>query len=198
MQIGVLALQGDFALHSRFIAALGHTPVEIRNRCRLDEFQGIIIPGGESTTLHLMLHSTGLWEPLTRALERGLPVWGTCAGAILLGHGSERPQPRLGTIDVEIVRNAYGRQVDSFVAPVQVSFLNDDFPGVFIRAPKIVNTGSKVEVMGKLESQPVMARQGSVLVTTFHPELTPDSRIHSYFIDHICTQSREDAGIVAG
>jgi len=185
-KIGVLAIQGDFSLHRRALEKLGVESAEIRRASELAGLNGIIIPGGESTTFHKLLTESDLGDALLRELRNGLPAWGTCAGAIILGYGEGRPQPRWRLIDVEVARNAYGRQVDSFVAPISFKGIAGDFPAVFIRAPRFISVGAGVEVMARLNKEPVAASQGNVFVTSFHPELTEDPRMHRYFLDRFC------------
>ncbi|MBT3231690.1 MAG: pyridoxal 5'-phosphate synthase glutaminase subunit PdxT [Calditrichaeota bacterium] len=185
MKIGVLAIQGGFSLHSRILQKLTTETKEIRLPKDLDGIDGLIIPGGESTTLSLLMKKYNLFEPIKSQVRSGLPVWGTCAGAIMLGYGEGTPQPRFDLINVEISRNAYGRQMDSFVAPLEISKFSKDFPGVFIRAPKLLKVDSSVEILAYYKGEPVMALQDNILVTSFHPELTTDIRIHEFFIKHI-------------
>ncbi len=190
MRIGVLAVQGDFERHIKMIDNLGCDAVEVRYSREIEGLKGLIIPGGESTTFHLMLSQSDLGKRIEQVIIAGLPVWGTCAGAILLGKGAEPPQPRFNAIDIEVIRNAYGRQVDSFIAPLSIPDLNEgEFPGVFIRAPIIKDVGSNVEILASFDGRPVMARQGNVLVSTFHPELTDDVRIHRYFTENLCEKT---------
>lgn len=184
--VGVLALQGSFELHIRALRALGIPYREVRKPSHLEGMRGLILPGGESTTHHLMLNTSGLWEAIGKAIKGGLPVWGTCAGAILLGRGKEPPQPRWDAIEVEVLRNAYGRQVDSFIAQLRVTLFDKPVPGVFIRAPRFRPLSSQVDVLASWEKEPVMLRQGNVLITAFHPELTDDLRIHRWFLQHLC------------
>lgn len=186
MRIGVLAVQGDFARHVQTIKQMGLEAVEVRKEEQLDGLNGIIIPGGESTTFRIVMDQDGLGQALRNRLTDGLPVWGTCAGAIMLGHGEGIPQPRLQLINIEVVRNGFGRQVDSFVAPLRITFLKEEFPGVFIRAPRFVSVGDGVEILSSYNGEPVMARQGNVVVSSFHPELTPDDRIHRWFAETVC------------
>jgi 5'-phosphate synthase pdxT subunit len=159
---------------------------EIRRAAELAGLDGIIIPGGESTTFHKLLTESDLGDALLRELRDGLPAWGTCAGAILLGYGDGRPQPRWRLIDIEVARNAYGRQVDSFVASIAFKEIADNFSAVFIRAPRFIQVGAEVEVLARLNKEPVAACQGNVMVTSFHPELTDDPRIHRFFLDRFC------------
>jgi len=198
VRIGILAVQGSFNLHRQALQSIGAEPVEVRHSEQLHNLDGMILPGGESTTFHILLSTGDLGEALLKELRCGLPAWGTCAGAVILGRGEGRPQPRWGLIDLEVIRNAYGRQVDSFVATFDIIGLAREFPGVFIRAPRFVNLGPEVEVLAKLESEPVMARQGTVLVTAFHPELTSDRSVHRYFIERLCSGSQQGTVKSAG
>jgi len=181
--IGVLALQGSFPLHLAVFERLGVDAKRVRTPADLDGVSAIVIPGGESTVMSLLARKYGLFEPLRRLAREGLPMMGTCAGAILLGRGSGEP-PRLEAAPVELVRNAYGTQVDSFTVPLQLDPLASAFRGVFIRAPKIVPpaSGADIQVLGKHEGDPVMVQSGKILLTTFHPELTDDPRVHEYFL----------------
>lgn len=192
MRIGVLAVQGDFSLHARILENLNCDAVEVRACSQLNNLDGLILPGGESTTFQILLGDSGLGEALRQVIRSGMPVWGTCAGAILLGYGEERLQPRLNVIDIEVVRNSYGRQVDSFITPLSIAGFDGDFPGVFIRAPRFRKIGSQVEVLAYHGNDPVMAQQGRILVTSFHPELASDDRIHKYFINRFCSGMIED------
>ncbi len=197
MKIGVLAIQGSFARHISSLASIGVDVVEVRYPEQLTGIDGIIIPGGESTAFHVILESDNLGKALPQAIRNGLPAWGSCAGSIMLGSGSERP-PRWSLLDVEVIRNGYGRQVDSFVAPLEVSDFEESFTGVFIRAPRFINVGKSVEVLASHNGDPVMVRQGQILATSFHPELTPDNRIHCYFINQICQKAiHQDIPLVA-
>jgi 5'-phosphate synthase pdxT subunit len=188
MTIGVLALQGDVREHAAALAELGETVRLVRAPADLDGLAGLIIPGGESTTLSMLLESSGLFEPLDRALHSGLPVFGTCAGMILLADDvldGRSDQRRFGAIDLTIRRNGYGRQVASFECDLAVAGLGvDPVHAVFIRAPVVERAGDQVEVLATLpdRGQPVVCRQGSVLVTAFHPELTGDRRLHQLFV----------------
>ncbi len=184
--VGVLALQGDFFLHRRSLEALGVEAPRIRRPGELEACDGLILPGGESTTFVKLLKETGLFESI-RSFAADRPVMGTCAGLITLaarvsGGGMET----LGLIDIEIERNAYGRQVDSFAAPIRFPSLPSDpeIKGVFIRAPKIRSLGKGVEAVAFLGNEPVAVRNEHVFGLTFHPELTDDTRIHSYFVDN--------------
>lgn len=184
MRIGVLALQGDFALHAKALAAAGAEAVEVRKPEELADLDGLIIPGGESTTLLKLMTEWGLDRAITAFHEKGRPIFGTCAGLILLARDVEGPQqPSLGLIDVGVERNAYGRQRESFEASGVATLDGRPRPieMVFIRAPRIRRTGASVETLACYDGEPVLARQGSVLVATFHPELTADGGVHAYF-----------------
>ena len=184
MKVGVLALQGDFREHALALDESGAEPVEVRRPEDLAAIDAVVLPGGESTTLSMLLDSSGLRPALQERLDEGLPAFGTCAGMILLAASAVdgRPDQRsLGLIDLEVRRNAYGRQVSSFEAPVRIA--GEDLPmhGVFIRAPRIERMGEGVEAVATLDGDPVAARQGSVMVAAFHPELTTDRRLHARF-----------------
>ena len=188
MTIGVLALQGAFREHVAAIRRLGHEAREVRVPADLEGLDGLILPGGESTTVDRLLDSSGLREPLVAALDQGLPAFGTCAGLIVLARETEdgRPDQRpLGLIDLTARRNGYGRQVRSFEAPVELAGEDEPLPGVFIRAPRITRVGDGVQVLATLEGEPVAAAQGSIMVASFHPELTGDDRLHRAFLERI-------------
>jgi len=197
MKIGVLALQGDFIEHIKMLRALGVEAVEVRLPADLAGLDGLIIPGGESTTIGKLAVMYGLMEPL-RQFAAEKPLWGTCAGMIFMakeiGNGSAgRDQPLLGIMDVEVERNAFGRQVDSFEAGLDVSvFANGDkrpFPAVFIRAPLLVVAKGDARVIARLaDGTAVAAQQGKWLVTSFHPELTDDLRFHKYFLSLVAEE----------
>jgi len=185
-RIGVLALQGDFREHIHPLRRLGVEAVEVRQRKHLDGLDGLIMPGGESTTFAIVAQSLGMVEPL-REFVRTHPTWGTCAGAIFLAKtviGRAADQYSLGAMDITVQRNAFGRQVDSFVAPLTIKGVEGDpYQAVFIRAPIIESVGSAVEVIATLaDGRIVAAQQGHLLATSFHPELTPDDRIHGLFV----------------
>lgn len=183
--IGVLAIQGDFEEHLGLLKMLDTEAREVRLPGELDGLDGLIIPGGESTTQARLMDIYGLREPLKERVRGGMAVWGTCAGLIMLAQRLEedRPEP-LGLMDLDAQRNGYGRQVDSFEADLSVSVLGaPDFHAVFIRAPKVQRVGDDVDVLASLNgSGPVAAQQGNMLVTAFHPELTRDTRFHSHFL----------------
>lgn len=187
MKIGVLALQGAFIEHEKILQGLGAETVQVRLPEHLDDLDGLIIPGGESTTIGKLATTYGLMEPL-RQFAQSKPVWGTCAGMIFLakdiGNGS---QPLLGVMDITVNRNAFGRQLQSFETDLSISVLNGQpFHAVFIRAPVITAVEDTVEVLSSLtDEQVVAAQQDHLLVTAFHPELTPDSRLHQHFLDMV-------------
>jgi pyridoxal 5'-phosphate synthase pdxT subunit len=184
VRVGVLALQGDFALHAAALRRVDAEPVEIRKPRELDDVEGLIIPGGESTTL---LHLMNSWDfqPALHAFHgSGRPLFGTCAGLIVLAREVERPrQASLGLIDVTVERNSYGRQRESFEveATARLDGAEEPLRMVFIRAPRIRRAGPGVEVLARHGGDPVLARQGTVLVASFHPELTGDRAVHQYF-----------------
>ncbi|NQT34915.1 pyridoxal 5'-phosphate synthase glutaminase subunit PdxT [bacterium] len=189
MRIGILAVQGSFSLHAGILREIGVKPIEVRHVADLKNLAGIIIPGGESTTFRIILDESELGDSLLRELRGGLPAWGTCAGAILLGNASGTSPLGWGLIDIKVIRNGYGRQIDSFVAPLRIKGFEGEFDGVFIRAPRLINAGHSVDVLAEFENDPVMARQENILITAFHPELTGDVRIHSYFVREMCSGS---------
>jgi 5'-phosphate synthase pdxT subunit len=183
--IGILALQGDFFEHRRALESLGASAPEVRLPQELEGLDGLIIPGGESTAIVRLMRSTGLLEPLQKLAADGFPFWGTCAGMILLAKRLDTTGvPALMAMDITVRRNAFGRQVDSFEEDLPVPALGDPpFPAVFIRAPIIEAVGPEVEVLARLrDGTPVAARQGHLLATAFHPELTGDRRFHQFFI----------------
>ena len=184
MKIGVLALQGAFREHIEALRKLGAEAVEVRLPEQLEGLDGLIIPGGESTAIGKLAVTYGLQEAIRRYAQAGKPVYGTCAGMILLSRAVGRDQPLLGVMDVQVQRNAFGRQLDSFETDLDIPALGDEkFPAVFIRAPKIESVGEGVSVLASLpDGTPVAAQQGNMLVTAFHPELTDDLRFHRYFL----------------
>ncbi|TCL70058.1 pyridoxal phosphate synthase yaaE subunit [Hydrogenispora ethanolica] len=184
MKIGVLALQGAVREHSNAIRACGAEPVEVRYPEQFAEVAGLIIPGGESTTVGKLLIRYQMLEPLAKLGGAGFPIFGTCTGLILLAReiiGSD--QPRLGLMDITVNRNAFGRQIASFEADLPVTEIGPpDFHTIFIRAPFITAAGPGVQVLARLDEKILMARQGNLLAAAFHPELTGDLRIHQYFL----------------
>jgi pyridoxal 5'-phosphate synthase pdxT subunit len=184
--VGVLALQGAFARHLAVVRSLGRDAVAVRRPDDLATVERLIMPGGESTTMSFLLDSNELRLPLAERLADGMPVFGTCAGMILLAREilDGRPdQEPLGVIDLAVRRNAFGRQRDSFEADLDVTGLDVAFPAVFIRAPIVEKAGADVEVLAAIDDQPVLCRQGTVLVAAFHPELSDDARIHELFLE---------------
>ncbi|MDA1060676.1 MAG: pyridoxal 5'-phosphate synthase glutaminase subunit PdxT [bacterium] len=179
MKIGLLDIQGSVKEHLDCLQKLSVDVVLVKKVSGLDGLGGLIIPGGESTTLGKLLKKFGLWDGILQRVEEGMAVWGTCAGAILLS--------QMGLLDVDVERNAYGGQLESFEGEVvfkeTVSSPGIRFPGVFIRAPKIVSTGEGVEVLGTYGKDVVAARSGKLMATTFHPELTDDLSVHRYFLE---------------
>jgi 5'-phosphate synthase pdxT subunit len=193
--IGVLALQGDVAEHLRSLAAAGARPMTVRRPAELDSVDGLVIPGGESTTMWKLAVIFELMEPLRKRLAGGMPAFGSCAGMIMLADRLEdgiSGQETLGGIDMTVRRNAFGRQVDSFESDIALTGVEGpDFRAVFIRAPWVEQTGQDVEIVGTEAGtgRIVAVRQGPALATAFHPELTPDLRIHKLFVDMVKERS---------
>lgn len=191
MRVGVLALQGDFIEHEHMLRRLGHEPVEVRLPQHLDGLDALIMPGGESTTFGKLAVRWGLVEPLRQFAQSGKPVWGTCAGLIFLAKDVGRDQPTLGLMDVKVARNAFGRQIDSFTTPLHIKGIEGKpFEGVFIRAPIIESAGPAVQTLCVLDDGTIVAaRQGNLLGTSFHPELTRDLRMHQLFLSYVTEQT---------
>lgn len=195
MKIGVLALQGDFIEHEKILRSLGANAIQVRKPEELRELDGLIIPGGESTTFGKLAVEYGLIEPIRDMCNAGKPVWGTCAGMIFLAKEVGMRQPLVGVMDVKVKRNAFGRQVDSFEIDLDIPALATvsnngnpyrPFHAIFIRAPMIESVGKNVEVLAKLDDHTiVVARQDNLLATSFHPELTTDTRFHRYFLERL-------------
>ncbi|CAB4867001.1 unannotated protein [freshwater metagenome] len=188
MLVGVLALQGAFAAHQRALAECGVLTRQVRVSADLDGIDALVMPGGESTTMSHLLTTSGLFDPLAERIRDGLAVFGTCAGMILLAREvlDGRPDQRsLAAIDITVRRNGYGRQVDSFEADITIDSLAAPFHAVFIRAPKVERIGPAVQVIAAHDDVPVFAREGRVFVASFHPELTPDPRLHSLFLQEV-------------
>lgn len=185
MRVGVLALQGDFREHAQTVESLGAEAVLVRLPSDLEEIGALVIPGGESTTIGLLAERYGMVEPLRSAVSSGLPTLGTCAGMIFLAGATTeaRPQVQLGVLDVAVRRNAFGRQVASFEADIEIAGLDEPLRAVFIRAPWIEKVGEGVEVLAEMDGHPVMVREGKVLATSFHPELAGDGRVHRMLLD---------------
>ena len=181
MKIGVLALQGDFDAHRRRLEELGAEVTLVRNPEGFDEIDGLVIPGGESTTFLKLLNERTLQK--LNDFVHTKPTFGTCAGAIMLAREVENPpQPGLNAIDISIRRNAYGRQIDSSIVQGSSALGDKPLEMVFIRAPRIESIGQQVEVLAKRNNDPVLVRQGHVMAATFHPELSPDTRVHTEFL----------------
>jgi pyridoxal 5'-phosphate synthase pdxT subunit len=183
--IGVLALQGDVPEHLRALEEAGAEAVPVKTREALAQVDGLVIPGGESTTVGMLLERFDLMEPLRRRVAAGMPLFGTCTGLILMAREIEGSgQPRIGCMDVAVRRNAYGRQVDSFETAVSAPALGEEpLPAVFIRAPQVTRVEPGVEVLAETEAGPVLVRQGRMLGAAFHPELTGDRRVHALFVE---------------
>ena len=200
LTVGVLALQGAFAEHVAALRRLGARAREVRLPADLEGIDGLIIPGGESTTIGKLLEAYNLLGPLRRLVDGGLPIYGTCAGTILLARDiGGLDQPLLASMDLTVERNAFGRQLQSFETDLHIAPLGEDpFRAVFIRAPAIREVGASVEPLARLEDGTIVAaRQDSLLVTCFHPELTHDDRFHRYFLETI-QKSRQQQGQAAG
>lgn len=193
MKIGILGFQGAVIEHQQHVEKLGHQSIVVRYPEQLEEVEGMILPGGESTTIGKLLNRTGMMEPLREKIQNGLPVWGTCAGMILLAKELVNdPVTHLGLMDIAVKRNAYGTQIDSFDVSVNVPEVSgEDIPLVFIRAPYITKVGEKVNVLCRVDEHIVAARQDNMLVTSFHPELTDCPAFHHYFIEEMCGQNAE-------
>jgi pyridoxal 5'-phosphate synthase pdxT subunit len=182
--VGILALQGDFEAHRKAIERAGAKAVEVRSAEEMAACDGLVLPGGESTTILKLLEEENLLEPL-RAFGARKPIYGTCAGAILLANEVSHPaQPSLNLMDIAVERNAYGRQIDSCVARVETAE-GSELEAVFIRAPIIRRVGSSARVLARYQGDPVWVEQGRHMVTTFHPELTADPQIHQHFVDKL-------------
>jgi 5'-phosphate synthase pdxT subunit len=185
-RIGVLAIQGDFAAHARALEEAGADAVEVRTPAQLDGLDGLVLPGGESTTFLKFLERDGFLQSLQRFLEQK-PAFGTCAGCILLARNVSRPaQESLAVMDISVERNAYGRQIDSAIQTEETRLAGGPLEMVYIRAPRIASVGPEVEVLAERDGYPVLVRQGRLLAATFHPELSSDRRVHQLFVDMVC------------
>jgi 5'-phosphate synthase pdxT subunit len=204
-RVGILALQGDYDAHRAAVAAAGGAGFLVRTPEELRRAEALILPGGESTTIGKLLARFGLDQAIREAHAAGTPIYGTCAGMILMSRriagGEERGgQPTLGLMDVSVVRNAFGRQIDSFEADIAVPDGvggGEPVRGVFIRAPSIAEVGPEVEILARYEGRPVLVRQGNLLASAFHPELTGDARLHRYFLGMI-DHGHDDTSTTAG
>jgi 5'-phosphate synthase pdxT subunit len=194
MKVGILSLQGDVREHAAALERAGATPVQVRYERELADVDALILPGGESTTIGKLLDRFGLLEPLTERARAGMPLYGTCAGAILLASditGDQDAPHRVGLMTMTVRRNAYGRQVDSFESDLQIQGVDEPFRAVFIRAPSIEAVGDGVEVLATHDGAPVLVRQGNLLASTFHPEMTGDNRVHELFLELLDTRQME-------
>ena len=192
-RIGVLAIQGDYAAHAEALTELGAEAVEVRKPDQLAALDGLILPGGESTTVLKFLEKAAFFESLGEFCQKK-PVFGTCAGAILLAREVRNPTQRsLGILDATVERNAYGRQIDSTILNAQTGLPGGPLEMVFIRAPRIVSTGPKVETIARRDGSPVLVRQGDVLAATFHPELSSDRRVHKLFVEIVSASQQSSA-----
>lgn len=189
-RVGVLALQGSYRRHAETCARLGASVIEVRTPADLAEVDALVLPGGESTTMSRLLDTSGLREPVAARLAEGMAAFGTCAGMILLAEDvadGRADQRSFGAIDLGVRRNAYGRQLDSFVAELDVTGLDGGpFHGVFIRAPMVERVGPGVTVLASHDDRPVLLRSGTVAVAAFHPELAHDDRVHDWFLQEVC------------
>jgi len=193
--VGILALQGDFREHINILKKMNIKTKEIKLPGQLDKIDGLIIPGGESTTINKLFEKYGFREKLERFAESGKPIFGTCAGLIVLACTMVGEEKQLCLIDIDIERNAYGRQIESFEKYISLNFNHTTrtkkFNSIFIRAPKIIRIGKNVKILGRYNSEVVLARDKNILVCAFHPELTEDTRIHQYFIAMIIDNLKE-------
>jgi pyridoxal 5'-phosphate synthase pdxT subunit len=182
VKVGVLALQGDFREHIRVLATAGAVPVEVRTATELADVDRLVIPGGESTTIAKLAHAGELVRPLQERARDGMPILGTCAGMIVLAERVLDGEPLLALMDVTVRRNAYGRQIESFEANVEVQGIDHPVRGVFIRAPWIEDIGADVRVLSSHEGRPIVLQQGNLLAASFHPELVGETSLHEYFL----------------
>lgn len=196
LRIGVLALQGDVEEHMRMVERCGHEPTRVRLPEEVESVDGLIIPGGESTTFGIIMERRNLIAPIRRAALSGMPIFGTCAGAIVLANEIENSnQPRLSLMDISVRRNAFGRQINSFEADIEIPLLGEPpFRCVFIRAPIITKVGEGVEVLATFEDKIILAKQGNMIACAFHPELTSDLRLHQLFISLCKTYAEKRMG----
>ena len=190
-RVGVLAIQGDYAAHAEALTESGAEPVEVRKPEELDDLDGLVLPGGESTTMLKFLEKRHFFDAVKEYCKEH-PVFGTCAGTILLARDVQNPAQRsLGVLDIVVERNAYGRQIDSSIVTAETSLPGGPLEMVFIRAPRIVQTGSAVEVLARRDDFATLVRQGNVLAATFHPELSSDRRVHKAFVETVAVSTRK-------
>lgn len=198
MKIGVLAMQGAYREHLKILRSLGVDTIDVRYEEDIDDIDGLIIPGGESTTMGKLIKTLGLFDKLKTRIEDNMPVWGTCAGMILLAKDIvNEDYNHLAVMDINVVRNAYGRQLGSFEKKAPVKDIGEDIDMVFIRAPYIESVGKNVEVLSTVDGNIVAAQEENMLVTSFHPELTDDFRLHKYFINIVAKSINDINCIVA-
>ncbi|MCL6592467.1 MAG: pyridoxal 5'-phosphate synthase glutaminase subunit PdxT [Alicyclobacillus sp.] len=185
MRIGVLGLQGAFVEHERMLSDLGADTVTVKRPQHLTGLDGLVIPGGESTTIGKLMREYDLIQPIRDLVQAGMPLLGTCAGMIVMAKRIEgEPEPHLGVLDVTVCRNSFGRQRESFETPLEIPVLGHrPFPAVFIRAPHVTQTGNEVQVLARYEGRVVAVQQARCVALSFHPELTGDLRIHEYFLN---------------
>lgn len=195
MKLGILALQGDFREHKSVIQDLGASTVLVKRPDHLGGLDGLVIPGGESTAIAKLMEKWGLFELIKEEAASGLPVFGTCAGLILMAKDLEDGPPTLGLMDIEVERNAYGRQIESFEGELETTekeeFRGNSVHGVFIRAPQVKRVGPEVKVLAEHEQLPVLLREDRFLAATFHPELTDDPGVHDYFLRRVVGGSED-------
>ena len=197
MKIGVLAMQGAYREHIKILKSLGIEAIDVRYEEDIDNIDGLIIPGGESTTMGKLIKTLGLYDKLKSRIENNMPVWGTCAGMILLAKNIvNEDYNHLSVMNISVIRNAYGRQLGSFETKAPVKGIGEDIDMVFIRAPYIESVGENVEILSTVDGNIVAAQEGNILVTSFHPELTEDLRLHKYFIN-IVSKSINNIGYVS-
>lgn len=198
MKIGVLAMQGAYREHLKILKSLGIEAIDVRYEEDIDNIDGLIIPGGESTTMGKLIKTLGLYDKLKSRIENNMPVWGTCAGMILLAKNIVNEYyNHLSVMNISVIRNAYGRQLGSFETKAPVKGIGEDIDMVFIRAPYIESVGENVEILSTVDGNIVAAQEGNILVTSFHPELTEDLRLHKYFINIVSKSINDINCIVA-
>ena len=198
MKIGVLAMQGAYREHLKILKSLGIEAIDVRYEEDIDNIDGLIIPGGESTTMGKLIKTLGLYDKLKSRIENNMPVWGTCAGMILLAKNIvNEDYNHLSVMNISVIRNAYGRQLGSFETKAPVKGIGEDIDMVFIRAPYIESVGENVEILSTVDGNIVAAQEGNILVTSFHPELTEDLRLHKYFINIVSKSINDINCIVA-